>query len=129
VRQLLFDTHAFLWLAGDDHRLSDACKDAFLDVGHDCLLSMASVWEMAIQLSLGRLTLGRPLRRLIEIATREQGIALLDIRLDHVLHVSAMAWHHRDPFDRLIAAQALVEGVKLVSKDSAFDAYGVTRIW
>ena len=90
---------------------------------------MASVWEMAIKVSLGRLLVGRPLQRLIEIATREQGIHLLDIELDHALQVTGMPWHHRDPFDRLIAAQSLVEGLTLVSKDDAFDAYGVTRLW
>ena len=90
---------------------------------------MASVWEMAIKTSLGRLTLGRPLRYLMQIATEQQGLSLLDIGLDHALHVSSLPWHHRDPFDRLIASQALVNGIPLVSKDTAFDAYGVRRVW
>jgi PIN domain nuclease of toxin-antitoxin system len=90
---------------------------------------MTSVWEMAIKISLGRLTLGRPLQHLVRIATRNQAIRLLEIRLEHVLHVATLAWHHRDPFDRLLAAQAFVEGATLVSKDASFDAYGVTRSW
>jgi PIN domain nuclease of toxin-antitoxin system len=129
VKPVLFDTHAFLWLAAGDPRASDACREAYLNAGHACLLSMASVWEMAIKVSLGRLTLGRPLRRLMEIATEQQGITLFDIALDHALHVGNLPWHHRDPFDRLIASQALVEGIPLVSKDAAFDAYGVNRLW
>ena len=129
MTRYLLDTHTFLWLASDDARLSDECKRVYLDAGSDLYLSVASVWEMALKVSLGKLVLGRPLRRLLEIATNEQSIRLLNISPEHALQVESLPFHHRDPFDRLIIAQSLIEGFPVVGRDEAFDAYGVTRVW
>lgn len=127
--RVLLDTHAFLWLAAGDERASDRCVEVFLDPANDCVLSVASVWEMAIKVSLGRLRLGRPLDRLVRAATEEQGVRLLPVERDHAIHVASLPFHHRDPFDRLLVAQALVEGLPVVGRGEAFDAYGVRRIW
>ncbi len=125
----LLDTHAFLWFAADDERLSEESKRIYLAPQNDCLLSMVSVWEMAIKLSLNKLEMDCPLAQLIEIAMQRQRIQLLQIKLEHTLHVATLSFHHRDPFDRLLIAQSLVERLPILGCDVAFDAYGVQRIW
>jgi PIN domain nuclease of toxin-antitoxin system len=125
----LLDTHVFLWLANASERLPAACIELFEDTNNDFVLSRASVWEMAIKQSLGRLKLGRSLSGLVELATDEQGIGLLGIELTHVTHVASLPFHHQDPFDRLLVAQALIEGLPVLSDKSVFDDYGVLRIW
>lgn len=125
----LLDTHVFLWLASGDDRLPAACIELFEEPKNDFLLSNASVWEMAIKQSLSRLKLGRPLSGIVELATRDQSIGLLGIELAHVTHVATLPWHHRDPFDRLLVAQALIEGLPVLSDRTVFDEYGVLRIW
>ncbi len=125
----LLDTHAFLWLASSSPQLSDRCSEVYLDSANDCFLSMVSVWEMAIKLSIGKLELETPLARLVEIARDDQGLRLLDIELEHVLLVQTLPFHHRDPFDRLIISQALTEQLPIVGRDAIFDDYGVDRLW
>ncbi len=125
----LLDTHAFLWLRQGDVRLTDAVRELYADGANDFLLSIASVWEMAIKASIGKLTFPSPLRDIIREAGVAQGIGLLPVALDHVLRVEHLPFHHRDPFDRCLAAQALEEGLPVVSRDTAFDAYGVKRAW
>lgn len=125
----LIDTHVFLWLACGSSQLPPAAIELFEDPKNDFLLSRASVWEMAIKQSLGRLKLGRSLTGLVEVASQEQGIGLLGIELAHVTHVASLPFHHRDPFDRLLVAQALIDGLPLLSDNHSFDEYGVLRIW
>ena len=125
----ILDTHAFLWLAGGDSRLSPRARDLFEDPSNDFVLSIGSVWEMAIKLSLGKLTLGRPLSEVLRIAREEQGIALLAIAPEHATYVSTLEFYHRDPFDRLLVAQSLLEGSPIVSIDGKLDAYGIERLW
>ncbi len=127
--RVLLDTHAFLWLVTNDERLSEAAKSAFLDTGNSLFLSIASAWEMAIKVSLGKLTLSQPLEYLLPDQLGENGIGLLDIKLEHVLKLANLTFHHRDPFDRLLVAQAVSEGLPLLSADVAMDAYPITRIW
>ncbi len=126
---LLLDTHALLWLITDDSRLSEVAKEAYLTLDAPVSLSLASVWEIAIKVSLGKLAVAEPLETLLPRELRENAIRLLPIEMDHCLKVARLPFHHRDPFDRLIAAQALHEGLPLLSRDPAFDAYGVERIW
>jgi PIN domain nuclease of toxin-antitoxin system len=127
--RLLLDTHAFLWFLAGDSRLRASARRRIEHEGHEKLLSIASVWEMAIKQSLGKLMLKDPLAEVIEGGTLDNGIALLGISKDHALRVAALPWHHRDPFDRLLAAQALGDDLSLLTGDAAFDAYGVRRVW
>jgi PIN domain nuclease of toxin-antitoxin system len=123
----LLDTQAFLWWVTDDPRLSKRASRAI--AGSACLLSVASCWEMAIKVSLGKLTLPGAVDRFVQEQLEVNGFRLLAVSLEHVGVVAALPFHHRDPFDRLIAAQALAEDVPLVSADPVFPRYGVTRVW
>jgi PIN domain nuclease of toxin-antitoxin system len=124
----LLDTHAFLWVAGDDPLLDANVRALFADVGNEIFLSTGSVWEMAIKASLGKLKLAAPLARLVAGGV-ERGIRLLAITCEHTYQVEHLPFHHRDPFDRLLAAQASHEGMYLVSHDTKLDAYPATRVW
>ena len=93
------------------------------------VLSVASLWEIAIKTSLGKLILSAPFDKLIPAQLRLNGIDLLNIKVDHLSMLTTLPFHHRDPFDRLIVAQAIVEKLPVISLDGAFDAYGVTRHW
>ena len=124
---VLLDTQAFLWWVTDDPRLS---KRAGRTIAADeCLLSLASCWEMAIKVSLRKLTLPGPVDRFVQEQLEVNGFTLLAVSLGHVAGVAAMPFHHRDPFDRLLAAQARHEELDLVSSDSVFGKYGVKRLW
>jgi PIN domain nuclease of toxin-antitoxin system len=124
----LFDTHAFLWLATDDPQLTAAARAIFIDNEQECYLSSASVWEMAIKSSLGKLVLATTLEHLVR-GGLARGLRLLDVTCGHAYLVERLPFHHRDPFDRLLVAQAMHEGMHLVSRDGQLDAYAVTRIW
>ena len=93
------------------------------------LVSVASAWEMSIKQSLGKLQLSLPVERLVADRLPAVGIGLLPIEMAHIGHLERLPLHHRDPFDRMLAAQALAEGLAIVSADEAFDAYGVARVW
>jgi PIN domain nuclease of toxin-antitoxin system len=99
------------------------------DERNEKLLSIASVWEMAIKVSLGKLHMADPIEEVIDRGTRDAGIAILGISRAHAIRVASLPWHHRDPFDRMLAAQALEEQVALVARDAVFDGYGVRRLW
>jgi PIN domain nuclease of toxin-antitoxin system len=126
---LLLDTHAFLWFSQDDPALGATAKVTIEDPANRKLVSLASCWEIAIKAGLGKLTLGEPSGTYIPNALARTGFELLSINLDHVTAVETLPLHHKDPFDRLLIAQARLEGVHVVSADAAFDPYGVTRIW
>ncbi|HUH03640.1 MAG TPA: type II toxin-antitoxin system VapC family toxin [Kofleriaceae bacterium] len=127
--KLLLDTQAFLWFASGHPRLSKKARRRIEDSRHDKYLSIASVWEMAIKLGLGKLRLQVPLAEFIEVGATENGIGLLGIEKEHAIRVATLPDHHRDPFDRLLAAQALAEGMTVVGRDDQFDGYGVRRVW
>jgi PIN domain nuclease of toxin-antitoxin system len=127
--KLLIDTHALLWYVDQDHLLSQEARDAITDPANDILLSTASIWEIAIKCGLKKLTLSLPYRQWMERAVSGLGIVLLPIGVEHADPVVGLASHHRDPFDRMLAAQSLVEKLTLVSNDPIFDQYGVPRIW
>ena len=124
----LLDTHTFLWLATDDPQVTPVVRAIFLDSEHECFLSAASVWEMAIKSSLGRLSLAVGLEHLVRGGV-DRGVRLLDVTAGHAYHIERLPFHHRDPFDRILVAQALHEGMPLISRDAHLGAYGVTRIW
>ena len=127
--RLLLDTHAFLWFCADDPSLSAVAKGRIEDARNDRLLSVASIWEMAIKVSLGQLQLSVELTELIARGAEQNGIGILDVTREHAVGVVALPFHHRDPFDRLLVAQAFAEGLTIVGADAAFDGYAVPRIW
>ena len=127
--RLLLDTHSFLWFISGSTNLSPTARTLIEDASNQPLLSAASLWEMAIKLSLGKLSLAQPFEVLIPQQMRLNGIKLLGIEIEHTAAVSKLPFHHRDPFDRLLIAQAMVEQMPIVSADTAFDTYPVKRLW
>lgn len=127
--RVLLDSHTLIWAADDPGQLSPAALAAIRDPGNDRLLSAGTLWEIAIKVGKGRLPLSLPYRPWMEKAIADLGLTLLPITLDHAERQSLLAAHHGDPFDRLLASQALVEGIPIVSADAALDAYGVSRLW
>ncbi|MCB1131082.1 MAG: type II toxin-antitoxin system VapC family toxin [Verrucomicrobiae bacterium] len=128
--RLLLDTHALLWMVADDPRLTKRARQAITEA-EELHWTIASLWEIGIKLSLNRpdFRLGVGWERSIPEEMTRNAARRVDLAPTHCGEVSRLPWHHRDPFDRLIAAQARVEGLQLVSADPAFDAYGVGRVW
>ncbi len=127
--KLLLDTHSFLWFIGGNSRLSSRARTLIEDVSNDAFLSVASLWEMAIKISLDKLSLAQPFDILIPQQLGLNRIDLLGITVKHAAVVATLPFYHRDPFDRLLIAQAQMEQMPIVSSDAAFDAYAVTRLW
>jgi PIN domain nuclease of toxin-antitoxin system len=126
--KLLLDTHTFLWFIEDSPKLSTEAK-GLLESEADLLLSVASVWEMAIKISIGKLSLPSPFDEFVSEQLSKNTIELFPIGLAHLGLVSTLPFHHRDPFDRLLIAQAITEQYPIVSIDDKFDAYPVKRLW
>ena len=126
---LLLDTHTFLWFCQDDPSLSATAKVLIEDAGNRKLVSVASCWEIGIKAGLGKLRFGEPSSVYIPAAVSRTGFELLPISLAHATAVESLPGHHRDPFDRLLIAQVMIEAIPIVSVDSQLDAYGVTRLW
>ena len=127
--RLLLDTHAFLWWVQDAPELSKKARASIANPDNECLLSLVSCWEIAIEVSLGKLTLPNPIERFVPEQLAANRFRQLDIGFRHVARVAGLTFHHRDPFDRLLAAQALEETLTMVSADPVFRRYGVKRIW
>lgn len=125
----ILDTHGLLWFLEGDARLSGPARGIIEDGGNEMLVSVASLWEMAVKHSLGKLELGEPFGELIPAQLEANAFSVLNIGLPHVNEVASLPFHHRDPFDRMIIAQALVDGLPVIGVDPVFDAYGVDRIW
>jgi PIN domain nuclease of toxin-antitoxin system len=123
--RLLLDTHVFIWWADDPERLSPAALAALEDEANELLLSVASVWEMQIKIQLGKLKLSLPLKELIKNQQETNNLTVSPVALPHVLALEALPFHHKDPFDRLLIAQSIEEGLTLVTADSQFSAYSV----
>ena len=126
--RLLLDTHAFLWFIDDSPMLSTTGK-SLLEAENELLLSVGSLWEIAVKLRLGKLTVAMPTEALMTQHLTANNIDVLSISVPHLIQVSTLPLHHRDPFDRLIVAQAIVEQIPIVSADPAFDAYPIQRLW
>ncbi|MCC6997753.1 MAG: type II toxin-antitoxin system VapC family toxin [Deltaproteobacteria bacterium] len=126
--KLLLDTHVVLWSASDPDRLDPATRELLEDGANDVLVSIVSGWEIAIKQSLGKLELPRPAEQWVPEVLRKTGFEVAELGLAAALRVRALPWHHRDPFDRLLIAQALEDGYTLVSHDEALARYGVPTI-
>ena len=127
--RVLLDTHTFLWFVLGDSKLSSTARQQIEDQQNDKLLSPASYWEIAIKISLGKYTLPQPYEQFMQKAISDNGFIILPVEVKHTAALTNLPFHHRDPFDRLIIAQAMVEQTRVISDDLAFDAYRVTRIW
>lgn len=126
----MLDTHAFLWWASErGARLSDRARDLLGDGSNDVSLSLASVWEIAIKVGAGRLGLPDPVERYVPERLRDHGFDLLPIELLHTFRAGALPQIHRDPFDRMLIAQAQIEGVPILTADPAISRYDVETIW
>ena len=126
---LLLDTHTLLWFLRDDPSLSASAKTFIEDGQNRKLVSVASCWEIAIKASLGKLELAEPARKLLEREIPENNLEILPITLVHATTVETLPLHHKDPFDRLLIAQALTEQIPVLSVDRNFDLYGIERLW
>ena len=127
--KLLLDTHAFLWFVTSDSQLSATALALIADVDNELFLSPASYWEVAIKVSIGKYPLTVPFETFFTMAVEKNGIQILAVKIRHAAVLSALPMHHKDPFDRMIAAQALSESIPVVSTDAALDPYGITRLW
>jgi PIN domain nuclease of toxin-antitoxin system len=128
-RGLLLDTQTFLLAAQEEKSLSPKARHMFMDKRQALYLSLVSVWELQIKLSLGKVRLPVSLPEVVQRAVTDAGVELLPLQLEHIYRLGALPFHHRDPFDRLLAAQALHEQLVLLGSDKAFDIYGVNRLW
>lgn len=124
----LLDTHTFLWAINDTPRLPEKVVERLEDAENDLYLSVASLWEIAIKFSLGKLQLDFPFATLTEKVS-EADLRLLPIRQAHLDELVTLPFHHRDPFDRLLVAQSLSETLTLMTRDSELAAYGGKVIW
>jgi len=125
----LLDSHAFLWFISGSERLGERAREVIADIENEVLLSAASLWEFAIKVSLGKLELEGPLSSLIPRQLIANEIGLLAIEPRHVFLLTDLPFHHRDPFDRLIIAQAMSEGLPVLSGDGEFQKYPIQVIW
>jgi PIN domain nuclease of toxin-antitoxin system len=126
---LLLDTHVLLWALADDPRLSRKARTLLLDDAHTLLWSAASTWELAIKASLKRIHFNSPLAEYLPQKLESEGIGSLPITTHHAAAVESLPRHHHDPFDRLLVAQAVVEGVVLLSADKIMRRYDVEVVW
>lgn len=127
--RLLLDTHVFLWWIGDDPRLSLPAREAITAADNVVFLSVASAWEISVKARLGKLTLPCDVESFLPDQIQRNAISILPIGLAHALLVSRLPIHHRDPFDRMLVAQAQAEKLTLVTADAAIRQYDVKLCW
>ncbi|GET40711.1 type II toxin-antitoxin system VapC family toxin [Microseira wollei] len=127
--RILLDTHTFLWFIEGSLNLSDTARNLLENLGNQRFLSIASLWEISIKVSIGKLDLGMTLTDLLAEQVYGNAIELLEIRAEHLDELAKLPFHHKDPFDRLIISQSLVESIPIVTRDSAFGSYPVQVLW
>jgi PIN domain nuclease of toxin-antitoxin system len=127
--KVLLDTHAFLWSITGDDRLSKTAEEIFLDPDNNLFFSAASFWEICIKLSLGKLSLKREWFKTIQEEMRINAVQWLPVEMRHCVELTKLPFHHRDPFDRMLIAQAMVADLQLLSRDGRLSAYEINRIW
>jgi PIN domain nuclease of toxin-antitoxin system len=127
--RLLLDAHTLIWSVDDPAKLGPDAAEALRDQSNELLLSAGSIWEVSIKVGLRKLELSLPFGEWMDRAVADLGVALLPISIQHAETQMQLPRHHGDPFDRLLAAQALVEELTIVSGDPVFDRYGIPRLW
>lgn len=125
---LLLDTHSLIWFLNGDENLSQVARAKIEEPMNTCYVSIASLWEIAVKISLGKLIIDQPFEKLVDLIN-DNGFEVLPILFEHLSLVSKLQFHHRDPFDRLIVSQAQIENMPIISRDNSFDSYSVVRIW
>lgn len=127
--KILLDTHALLWLLTGDNRLSQPAREIFLDRNNLLFFSAASLWEICIKVSLGKLSLKRNWLKTIRKEMEANAIQWLPVEMLHCVKVTELPFYHRDPFDRMLIAQAMVEQMQLLSRDNRLSDYEIMRVW
>lgn len=127
--RLLLDTHTFLWFVLNDPSLSPEAERLIIDPLNEIEISPATYWEIAIKIGIGKYSLAEPLSSFMEREIVTNRFRVLHIEPRHVAPLTNLPFHHRDPFDRLLVAQAMTEQIPIVSIDAVLDAYPVTRLW
>jgi PIN domain nuclease of toxin-antitoxin system len=127
--KVLLDTCAFIWLVTDDPKLSELAKEIFLDTDNELLLSAVTGFEIAVKYSLGKLHLTEPPKEFIANRMQANALTELPVSMAHALALQNMPLHHKDPFDRLLVAQAMVNKIPLLSADQQLSAYAIERLW
>lgn len=127
--KLLLDTHTLLWFIAGSQNLSASARALIEDSANEKFVSIVGIWETAIKVSLGKMTLTAPFDDLFPNQLQMNGFELLPVKIEHTSIVTTLPFHHRDPFDRLLIAKAIVDNMTLVSVDGIFDDYGVNRVW
>ncbi|MBA3870362.1 MAG: type II toxin-antitoxin system VapC family toxin [Anaerolineae bacterium] len=129
--RVLLDTHTFIWWDADKKpgRLSPKAFDVLSDSSNSLVVSLATIWEIQIKVQLGKLKLPSPLTDILNQQQQANGIELFPVNVMHILALDTLPHHHRDPFDRILVAQAKVENIPLVSKDSVFTQYSIPVLW
>lgn len=125
--KILLDTHIFLWFINNDPQLSPTAK-TLLESDVDLALSAASLWEIAIKVSIGKMTLPKPFEIFIPEQLQQNQIEILPIEVHHLTYVGQLPFHHKDPFDRLLISQSFAERIPIVSVDAVFDQYNANRL-
>ena len=127
--RLLLDTHTFLWFILEDSQLAETARTLIEDGSTEVYVSMTSLWEIAIKTSLGKLDLPLPFDQYVPSQVLINNMFTLPFRVSLLQEVAVLPFHHRDPFDRLLIAQCMVEDMPIISRDSAFDDYAAERLW
>ena len=127
--RILLDTHAFLWFCGGDQRLTQKARETIENSSNQSLISIASLWEMTIKISLGKLKITQSIDNFFQDQIENNGFDLMPIEFLHLNILVNLPFNHRDPFDRLLIAQAISEKIPIISSDKAFDTYPVNRLW
>lgn len=124
--KLLLDTHCWLWWLSEPQKLTPSMQQAIANPENELFLSVASIWEIAIKVAIGKLTIPQPIARLVAQQLPIDGINTLDLRTIHALKIEELPVHHQDPFDRILIAQAICENLTIITRDRKFAAYPVS---
>ena len=126
--KIIVDTHALLWFFSNDINLSEKARETIVNSNNDVFISIASFWEISIKLSLSKLALDIPFELLFD-ESEKLNMSILNVKKEHLVCLKELPFIHKDPFDRMIASQSIVENYTLASIDKIFDDYNIERFW